>query len=173
MLMNDVSLLTEQLRAKNSQIEDYENRLKQRPQISVAPLSIDLVKEPLTPTHMSTKGESAAGSNQVMSTKGESEKPLPPILRAYTGPPQGVDGKIFRGNVEMGHYNEAVISKDDEDLMMIRGEQIGPNGGLHLKKSMTSRYKILDKNSRERQIFTDSILTEKQAKEQMRKRSLH
>ena len=35
-----------------------------------------------------------------------------PILKAYTGPPQGIDGKVFRGNVEMGHTNDAVISQD-------------------------------------------------------------
>ena len=35
---------------------------------------------------------------------------LLPILKAYTGPPQGIDGKIFRGNVGMGHSNDAIIS---------------------------------------------------------------
>ena len=54
---------------------------------------------------------------------------------------------------------------------MITGQRLNKTTET-LNRSNTQRYKLLPKNSVERQTYTDSILTEKQAKEKVRKRSL-
>ena len=77
------------------------------------PISIQFENKPLTPTHISGTMETPISSNQaknMMSNTVENKERLLPILKSYTGPPQGIDGKIFRGNVEMGHSNDLVIS---------------------------------------------------------------
>ena len=50
-----------------------------------------------------------------------------PILKSYVGPPQGSDGRLYRGLVDLGSPTEG---RDNPEQMMVRGEHIGPHGDI-------------------------------------------
>ena len=58
---------------------------------------------------------------------------------------------------------------------MVRGEQLIPDAASSTpipSQSSSLPYKVLPQNSKERQVFTDSVLTQRQAREFMRRRSV-
>ena len=126
--MNDVQLLTEQLRAKNAILEELEKQLEVN---SRSPGSrqrereaLEQLYKPLTPNQVATSMESQF-SQSIFKKEAEKEVALP-ILKSYVGPPQGSDGRLYRGLVDLGSPTEGTDSKQ----MMVRGEHIGPHGEI-------------------------------------------
>ena len=76
-------------------------------------LSVELAEKRPTPSHISGTIESPISDQAIrMMSNPVISKDRLPILKAYTGPPKGIDGKVFRGNVEMGHTNDTLISQE-------------------------------------------------------------
>ena len=66
---------------------------------------LEKLYKPLTPNQITNSMESPFSTN-VLKNSIEKETNLP-VLKSYVGPPQGSDGRLYRGLVDLGSPTEA------------------------------------------------------------------